>query len=240
MTAGSESIPWDLVDLIAYWNLYGLPVLLLMVVAIGWGRHRSQPAAAAQLDSSKAVVRRIGLIHCGLAIQALIALAQELSAIRALGNPQSHASFVGATFGSVVNPLLGAGFLFWRPLTRWFAIAWYVIRTLLAIVVVAWLSYYHVGVDITSWPEQLISKVMPFVLLVIMLLPRTRYGFAMRGRTAPVVAESSNTEGAPAQLSAPSGQPIVSLLTLLLFIIVCSNLVVDAADWAYRLLTERE
>jgi hypothetical protein len=240
MADGSDSIQWDVVDLNASWNLFGLPVLLLIVAVIVWIHHRSRPQTTAGFDSPWAVVRYIGLIHCGLAIQSMIALAQEVLAIRALGNPQSHATFVGAIIGSVVNPLLGLGILCRRPLYRWLAIAWYAILSLLAILVVAWLSYYHVAFDAASWPEQLISKVRPFILLVVMLLPRTKYVFARRARGAPSSAGSNGVEGALAQPQAPAGRPVVSLVTLLLLIVVCSNLVMDAVDWGYRLITEAE
>jgi hypothetical protein len=239
MADGSDSIEWNLVDLVARWNVYGLPVLLLVVAVIAWVRHRSRPTKAGWDDGLR-TVRRIGLIHCVLAIQVLIALAQELLAIRAMGIPQSHIRLIGVIIGTAVNPLLGIGLLCRRPLARWFAIAWYAISSLVAILVISWLSYYHIAIDAASWPEQLISKVMPFVLLVTMLLPRTKSVFAKLGRPESVVDESSDPKAATARSPESAGRPVVSLLTLLFLVVVCSNLVVDVVDWAYRLIFESE
>ena len=45
--------------------------------------------------TSSRTVRRIGLIHCALAIQALMFLVQELLTIRTMGIPESHVGLVG-------------------------------------------------------------------------------------------------------------------------------------------------
>jgi hypothetical protein len=235
MADGGDTIEWDFVTLAAWWNLYGLPVLLVVITIVVLVRNRSRPAKTAWLDSSR-TVRRIALIHCGLAIQALISLAQELLIMRTMGIPESHIRLVGVIIGAVVNPLLGIGILWRRQVARRFAIAWYAILSLIAILGVAWLWYYRVAIDPASWPDQLISKVMPFFLFVVMLLPRTKRVFAKRAPSEPLLGESSKTDQALDQPPAPAGWQVAWLLTLLFLIVASSNLVVDSADWGYRLV----
>jgi hypothetical protein len=237
MADDSELMEWDFATLVAWWNLYGLPVLLLVVGAVAWLGERARRAAP---DGSLRTVGRIGLIHCGLAVWGLIALSQELLAIRATGNPQSHPSLVVAVFGSVVNPLLALGILRRRRGARRFAIVWYVFLSILAIVVSVWLSYYHVAVDAATWPQHLTSKFMPFVLLVVMFMPRIKRVFARPARAATSGPESSGLEVAPALPPDSAGASVLSVIVLLLLVVVCSNLVVDAADWGYRVVTEPE
>jgi hypothetical protein len=239
MADGGDTIEWDFVTLVAWWNLYVLPMLLIVVAIVVVLRSRSRPATTSRLDGSRTVCR-IGLIHFGLGLQALISLVQELLIVRTMGIPESHIRLVGVMIGAVVNALLGIGILCRRRVARRFAIAWYAILSLIAILAVAWLRYYRVAIDPASWPEQLISKVMPFFLLVVMLLPRTKRAFVKRAPSKPLLGESSNTDEALAQPPAPAGWPVASLLTVLFLIVVISNLVVDAADWGYRLVCETD
>jgi hypothetical protein len=239
MAGGGDTIEWDFVTLVAWWNLYGLPVLLMVVAIVVVVRSRSRPATTAWLDGSR-TARRIGLIHCGLGLQALISLVQELLIIRTMGIPESHIRLVGVIIGAVMNLLLGIGLLCRRRVARRFAIAWYAILSLIAILGVAWLWYYRVAIDAATWPEQLVSKVMPLFLFVVMLMPRIRRVFATQALAEPHFTEPTSQEGKSDRSPAPAGRPVVSLLTLLFLIVVCSNLVVDAADWGNRLVFETD
>ena len=45
---------------------------------------------------------------------------------------------------------------------------------------------YGVAVDPATWPVQLVSKVMPFFLLLVMLMPLTKRLFAKDARSKPL------------------------------------------------------
>ena len=77
---------------------------------------------------------------------------------------------------------------------------------------------------------------MPVFLFVVMLLPRIKA--CSLGQSATVIRPGGRRGIASPPAGAPAGWPVVSLLTLLFLIVVCSNLVVDAADWGYRLMFE--
>jgi hypothetical protein len=223
MPDGEDAIAWDFLTLVDAWNLYGLPVLLAIVVVVVLVRCRSRSVRAAWRAGSRTVLL-VGLIHVALACQALISLVQELLTLRVMGIPQSFVSPVGAVFSSLVNPILAIGLLRHSRLVRRLAIAWYVLLSSLAALVAAWLIYYRVWVGLASWPDQLVAKVLPVLLLVVMFLPRIKRVFQ-----AHVPEEEPR-----------DGWPLLSLLTLVFLIVVCSNLVVNAADWANRLIFESE
>jgi hypothetical protein len=228
---GGETL-WDFVSLVAWWNLYGLPVLLVVVAVAVVVRRRSGPPTTRWQDRSRSI-RRIGLIHCALALHALISLVQELLTIRTMGIPESHVSLVGSTISTLVNPVLAFGLLRRSRTARWFAIGWYVILLLIAVVVVAWMFRYGVAVDLATWPVQLVSKVMAVFLLLVMRV------FAENARSETLTQKSQH-EGSLPLPEAPAGWPVLPLLTLFFLIVVCSNLVVDMADWVYRLTFESE
>jgi hypothetical protein len=121
------------------------------------------------------------------------------------------------------------------PIARRLALFWYALLSLISLLAIAWLYYYRVGIDPMKWPEQVVSKILPLFLLVVMLLPRAKQVFANRARLAPATAEPSDRDGAAALAEGSVGWRIISLAALLFLIVVCSNLVVDAADWGYRL-----
>jgi hypothetical protein len=115
-----------------------------------------------------------------------------------------------------------------------------VILLLIAVVVVAWMFRYGVALDLATWPVQLVSKVMPVFLLLVMLLPLTKRVFAENARSEKTLTQKSQHEGSLPLPEAPAGWPVLPLLTLFFLIVVCSNLVVDMADWVYRLTFESE
>jgi hypothetical protein len=229
---------WDFLTLVAWWNLYALPALLVVIAITIAVRHRSGPTMTRWQDRSRSI-RRIGLIHCALALHALISLVQELLTIRTMGIPASHVGLVGSSISTIVNPVLAFGLLRQRRAARRLAIGWYVVLSLIAVRVVTWLWHYGADVDPATWPVELVSKVMPFFLLLVMLMPRTKQLFAKDAR-AKLLSEPDGALGSLPPTESPAGWPVVSLLTQLFLIVVCSNLVVDVADWCYRLTFESE
>jgi hypothetical protein len=234
-----DAIGWDFVTVVECWNLYGLPVLLALVALAVLVRRRSRPEPSGLSDSQR-IVRRIGLIHCALAAQALIVLVQALLTMRTMGIPESFVSPIAGLLETLVNPVLAIGLLRRRSLTRRLAIVWYAIRSLLGILIIAWRWYYQVPIDLATWPELLVSRIMPLFLFAVMLLPRIKRVFVSGAKPGPLAAQTSDTELAPLLAEAPIGWPVVSLATLLLLIVAGSNLVVDTADWGYRLAFESE
>ena len=229
---------WDFVTLVAWWNLYGLPVVLVVAASAVALRRRSGPPRSLWQDRSRSI-RRIGLIHAALALHSLISLVQELLTLRTMGIPGSHIGLVGSTISTLVNPALAWGLLRWNQAARRFAIGWYVILSVIAAVVVAWMYRYGVDVDPATWPVQLVSKIMPFFLLFVMLLPHTKRLFAKDARSK-LLDQPGDGEVALSLTHEPAGWPVVSLLTVFFLIIVCSNLVVDLADWGYRAVFESD
>ena len=103
-----------------------------------------------------------------------------------------------------------------------------------------WLYYYRVSIDLVRWPEQMTSKVLPIFLLMVMLLPRIKRVFAKPSTVEPPVEAASNQQSGAGVAGAPVGWKVISISSLLFLTIVCSNVVVDAADWGYRLAFESE
>jgi len=233
MPDDGDSTPYDFLTMVAWWNLYGLPVLLVAVavaVVVVLARRHARSAKVAGLVDGTLTVRRIGLIHYGLALRALIFLVQELLTMRTMGIPESPVILIPSAIGVVINPLLGLG-LRRRPpraRTRQWAIAWYTLLSLLAIYPTYWLWRYNPAVDPARWPDNLVWLGLPVFLWVVMLLPRT-------GRAFTATAESTNPSD---REPAPPGWPWVSLPTLLFLIVLSSTVAVEAVDWAYRMATE--
>jgi hypothetical protein len=230
-----EATEWDVVTLVAWWNLYALPVVLVVAAIAILVRRRASARPNFSEDLARSI-RRIGLIHCVLALHSLIALVQEVLTIRIMGIPGSHVGLIGSTISTLVNPALALGLLGWRQTARRFAIGWYVFLSVIAVVVVHWMYRYGVDVDPATWPVQLTSKVMPFFLLLVMLLPRTKRLFAQSKQ----LSQPADGEGSLPLALAPAGWPVVSVLTVLFLVVVCSNLAVDMADWVHRLTFEAD
>jgi hypothetical protein len=233
-----DAVPWDFLTLIDWWNLYGLPVLLGFAAIMGLIRGRSRPIATEGLDYGPKTVAQIGLIHCGLALAGLIALVQELLTLRTMGIPESHIGLVGAFFSTLINPVLAIGLLRKRSWGRRRAINWYIILSFLSILVVSWRCYYRLPIALADWPEQLVSKVLPVYLLVVMFLPAIKRVFPARRRKGASSENAIHPQGASQPGEPATGPLVVSLLTLLFLIVVWSNLVVSGADWGHRALFE--
>ncbi len=227
---------WDFSTLAAWWNLYGLPILLLVVLIAVSVRNRLRATTPAW-QTAAGVLLMVGLIHCGLAVQSLLALVQELLTLRVMGIPESLITLVGAFVSTIVNVMLAVGFLRRRPRLRRVALVWYLWLSLLAAIVCVWLWYYGVRVDVASWPEQLVSKLLPPFLLVLMMLPRIKRLFVRPVDTAAPDTRSSEEDDAIATPKARRRRWwLVALPVFLFLIIVCSNLVMSVAEWGHRLL----
>lgn len=226
----------DFLTIVAWWNLYGLPALLVVVtvvvVVLGRRHARSAKVAGPVADGTLAV-RRIGLIHYCLALRAAIFLVQELLTMRTMGIPESPVILIPSAIGVVINPLLGLG-LRRRPprrRTRWSAIAWYTFLSLLAIYTTYWFWQFSPGIDPARWPDDLIWLGLPVFLWVTMLLPRTRRAFAAKPATA-------KPPEFPELAPEPKGWPWLSLLALLFLVVLSSTVAVEAVDWFHRFATE--
>ncbi len=239
MTETGEVAKWDFVTLVGWWNLYLLPALLALVLGALLIHRRVRPANFAGLDGVK-TIRRIGLIHFILGLRALVQLAQELQTSGTMGIFQSNPiSNLTTAIAVLVNPLLGVGLWRLRPGARRWAIVWYVLWSSTAAGVTYWIYRYHAVVEPADWPDHLVGKAMPWFLLLVMFLPRTRRVFSHR--MPPEMPRSDGkTPSHEAALLSQSDWPILARLVVLVLIVACSTLVVDAAGWIYRIIFEPE
>ena len=194
------------------------------------------PLHAAALAYSRSI-RRIGYIHCVLALDAFTFVVQELLTIRRMGIPESHVDLVGSAISTLVNAVLAVGLLRRSQAARRFAIGWYMILVLVAALVVGWMWRYGVAIDPATWPTHFVSKVMPFVLLVIMFLPSTKRLFVSDAQSVRSTQHGDQARSSPSGV-VPPGWPVVTSITCAFLIVVCSNFAVDTADWCYRLVFE--
>jgi len=241
MPEDGEVAQWDFLTLVTWWNLYLLPALLVLVVVTVVIHRRLRPASIAG-SSGVRTIQRIGLIHLLVGLRAVIYLAQELQARRTMGIFQTNpVSILITALEVLINPLLGLGLWHLRPGARRLAIVWYVLWSILAAGVTYWTWYYHAVVDLADWPDHVIGKVLPLILLIVVLLPQTRRVFASPSKPRPdadsIASERPAAEGT--RLT-PRDWPIVARVVILLLILACSTLVVDAADWIYRAVNEAE
>ncbi len=230
MPPEADASAWDFLSLAAWWNLYGLPAVLVAVaigVVIRQRLDRSAASTSGGTDASQArssssrlaAVRMIALIHLGLAIRAGVGLAQELLTLREQGIPQSFpvTGIIVPAIAVAVNLAIGHGLWRLRPWGRKLAIPWDALVAIITALVAAWQWKYRATARLDQWPDYVASDVLPWFLLVVMLLPGTRLLFA-EPRPAP----------------GRRGLSPVSIAALLLLIVVASTLAVDVADWVVR------
>jgi hypothetical protein len=228
-----DSTEWDFLTLVAWWNLYGLPLLLAAVAVVVVARSWWTNGVTSAGDGARAVTF-CGCIHFAWALRALIQLVQELLTFREMGIPQSFpvVGVIAPAVALLVDPILGLGLWRHRPSARWCAIAWYLYWSLIAIYVGYWMWRHHVPIDPAAWPDYVVSKGLTLCLLAVMFVPRVRQVFVTK---TPTDGDTSNAGPASARPSSHRAWPVVSLPTLLFLIIVLSTLTVDATDWAVRL-----
>ena len=230
MPPEANATAWDFQSLTEWWNLYGLPAVLVVValaVVIYQRLHRVAGSVSESIDASQAqptmsrlaAVHMIALIHLGLAMRAGVGLAQELLTLREQGIPQSFpvTGIIVPAIAIPVNLAIGHGLWHLRPWGRKLAIPWDAVVAVTTALVAAWQWKYHAAARLDQWPDYLVPDVLPWFLLVVMLLPGTRLLFA-GARPSPARRRLS----------------IISLAALLLLIVVISTLVVDVADWVVR------
>jgi hypothetical protein len=235
MQGGDEPGAWDFLTLLTAWNLYALPALLFAAgLFVVLRNRRLEPGSDpdAGLDGRR-LVRIAALIHLGISVQAVVRLVQELLTMREMGVAESFVNLIGQTFSVIVNPLLALGlWRTWRS-ARWTAIAWYVLLSVLGVIVTVWRWNFQAAIDLTWWADYFAGKLMPLFLLLVMFLPRVKRVF-IRPKVKPApVLDPIATEPVPI----PKGRwSIISLIALLCLIVLLSNLAVDSADWIERSL----
>ena len=239
MPGGDGPSGWDFLTLLTWWNLYTLPAALLAagVTVVLWNRRFERSSTGdASLDGRR-LVHIVALIHLGISVQAMVRLAQELLTMREMGVAESFANFIGQTISVAVNPLLALGF--WRA-WRWarrLAIGWYVLLSLIGVIVTVWRFRFHAPIDLTWWPDYFAGKLMPVFLLAVMFMPRVKRVFGRPRNALATDAQPAANEPEPNPVRRWS---IISLIALLCMIIVFSNLAVDSADWIDRSLSTSE
>jgi hypothetical protein len=236
MADGNGPGGWDFLTLVAWWNLYALPAVLLATAAfvvVRKGRLDRQNVGDVFLDSHR-LVRIAALIHLGIGLHAALRLVEELLTMRVMGVSESFVNLIAQTVSVVINPLVARGLWRARPAGRRLAIGWYLLLSGIAVYVVVWWWRFHVAVEPGSWPEHFTGKLMPLFLLVVLFLPRVKSVFT-RSKTEPAADFELTASGAR---PAPSGRwSIISLIALLFLIGVISNLGVDIAEWIERTMT---
>jgi len=234
---------WDFLTLVWYWHLCALPVVLVAAAVLVFARPIVRGLNAkkdARIDGMR-IVRLIALIHLGLAVSASIALAQELLTFREMGVAESFSNLILAVLGVLVYPALAFGFWRRRPAAWWFAIAWYALRSVIAVMVIRWWVDYSVPFQPVWWPTHAAGQVLPLFLLVVIFLPRTRRAFATKTKPEARPVERDE-EIAGVDSLTPGKRPLaprwslVSVLTLWFLIVVVSNVVYESAEWIDRLV----
>ena len=123
--------------------------------------------------------RAMALIHLGLGLRAGVALVQELLTLREQGIPQSF-PLTGMIFPAVamlMNLAIGHGLWRLSPWSRVLAIVWNGLVGIITALAVAWQWRFRASVSPDQWPDYLVSVGLPWLLLIILLLPRTREAF---------------------------------------------------------------
>ncbi len=245
MPPEAEPGQWDILTLIAWWNLYVLPALLILLalVVMIWRRKSSAVASSKTelSDDSMALagrwryrtIRTIALVHLGLAVRAGMGLAQELMTLRAQGIPQSFpvTGIVIPAAAVMANLAIGHGLWRLRSWGLWTAIVWDALVAVITAMVTVWQWKYRAAVRVDQWPDYVVAVVLPWFLLLVMILPGTRSLFGPR-RDRMLAGEEAETE---ARYRRPS---LLWLFAFLFLIIVTSTLLVDGTDWVVRVLTE--
>jgi hypothetical protein len=231
-----EPIPWDFLSIIECWNLYGLPLLLVLAVTIVVARRNRLIATDADAIAKQSA-RRLGLIHYLLALGFLLVLAQELFSINDVRTYLSVASIFALIFQFYIpaiaitaNALVGFGLRRLSRVARNLAILWNLLCSALAILSI-WLVYPRAYFDPARWPDLVVAKLLSVILLVILLLPRMKLAFAPGPTTNP---ERPDTALSVSSQSITTIDRAISLITILLLLIVASTVIVDISDWIVR------
>jgi hypothetical protein len=226
-----ESVDDAILTVVAAWNVFGLPALLAVVaVASSLARSRAKANEQALRDSRgrAATVRKIGLIHYGLALWAAVWLAGELRSYAEQGGFPANPVFTEMpwlTLGALCDLAVGFGL---RRLSRRARVA----AALLALwrsgldVLFAVVGWRHgATLDWTEWPRLAVSYALPPFLAVVLLLPGSSRAFRTR---------DDNTDAPPTRLDWS-----LSLLVRLWLVVIGSVVATDALDTALRFVGDR-
>jgi hypothetical protein len=228
MTWSPEAVDAALVQGVALWNVYALPAVLAAVAVVSLVRGRGGGVGDARpWADPRRVVRRVGLMHYGLALWSLTTVASELWAARAMGVLPSNpvTGLFGSTLALLIDAPLGAGLRgFWRG-ARWGAVVVAAFRTVVAAWVTAFSRQFGAVVDLDEWPRYAVARALPPFLLFVLLLPSTARAFRSRDATPPAPAPG------------PFGAA-VALISRLFLVVVASVVVTDAVDAAARAAVE--
>ena len=220
MTLGWESVDDAILAVVSAWNVFGLPALLMVVAAWSWRSNLVHGGRGA-------TVRRLGLVHYGLALWTAAWLAGELRSYAGQGgfpaNPWVTA-LPWVSFGAACDLAVGFGLRGLRRGARPAAVALALWRTALDILVTAVAMQHGATIDWTEWPRLAVSYVLAPFLLVVLLLPRTARAF--RERDIPTDPP-------------PTPDTALGLVARLMAVVVGSVALTDALDTALRFLADR-
>ena len=235
MPEGDAPIPWDFRSVLLCWNLFALPAMLVATAVFFVVRNRRlERTNSADMNlalDGRRLVKILAILHLVISVQALVRLTQELLTMREMGIPESFKNFIGQSIAVAVNPFLALGF--WRSwrAARFTAIPWYVLLSVISVIVTSVIFRFPAALDPLWWADYFAGRLMPFFLLFVMFLPRVKRVFA-RPKVKPAGAiEQASNEPAPVRNARWSS---ISIFALLCSIVVFSNLAVDIADWVER------
>lgn len=192
------------------WNLFGLPLLLIVATA-----------RCAQAER-RPDTRDLGWIHFGLASWSLIWLCQALWASRGMGFVAAHFALdvLLPILSIVVNLPIGLGLLRRNRWARRAAIGCMALRAAFGLWSASWVQY-GATLDWTEWPRLVVEHVLPVWVLLVLLLPGTARAF--RREAVPPIK--------PSWFDAALALP-----TRWLLVILGSVVVLDALDLSARVL----
>jgi hypothetical protein len=113
--------------------------------------------------------------------------------LRAQGIPQSFpvTGIVIPALAVMVNLAIGHGLWRLRPWGWWTAMVWDALAAIITALVALWQWKFRAAARLDQWPDYLVSDVLPWFLLVVMLLPRTRSLFKLPHEAHAVGREAS-------------------------------------------------
>ena len=195
-----------------YWNLFGLPILLITASARrAWSVRRT-------------IAHDLGWIHIGLAYCSLIWLCQALWASRGMEFVAAHFALdvLLPLISVLVNLPIGFGLLRLNRWARRVAIPCIALRAAFGIWTASWVRY-GATLDWTEWPGLVVDHVLPAWVLLVLLLPGTARAFQRE-------AEPSIK---PSRFDA-----VLAFPTHWLLVILGSVAVLDSLDLSARVLAD--
>lgn len=219
MMGSAEGLSEFWVGLVSFWNLYGLPTLLAILAGI----HFARPSAE-QGDRHR-VVRRLGLIHIGLALWCVVSIVDEFWAAREQGYGMANMFVVvPAAVSTLVDIPLAIGLLRRWRVARWVAVVFNLLGWTLAVWFTHLVSQAGASFDPSEWPRMAVARVLPGFIVFCLLLPAT-------GRVFSRVVQAESR--APTRFDR-----VLDLLSRLAVVTLVSVVIVDAIDLGIRVVSE--